>query len=39
MVAEDETGASYSYGAEGFPRGVPDIPARVWLGVSPKPGD
>lgn len=33
MVAEDDEGNSYSYGAEGF--APPDIHPRDWLGVEP----
>lgn len=36
MVAEDDEGARYSYGQEGFPDRQPEITARAWFGVSPK---
>jgi hypothetical protein len=36
MIAEDEEGRSYSYGAEGFTKVEPDIRARDWLGVKPR---
>ncbi len=38
-IAEDDTGATYDYGQEGFPdeRGSPA--AREWLAVEPKPDD
>ena len=35
IVAEDDQGAQYSYGDEGFSRTEPDVDARTWLGVSP----
>ena len=35
IVAEDDQGAQYSYGDEGFSRVEPDIDERTWLGVSP----
>ena len=37
MVAEDDTGASYNYGEEGFPSERPKPSAAEWLGVKPKP--
>lgn len=37
MIAEDEEGRSYNYGAEGFTKNEPDIRARDWLGVKPRP--
>jgi len=37
MIAEDDTGASYNYGQDGFPTPSPVPPAREWFGVSPKP--
>lgn len=39
MIAEDESGAQYNYGEEGFPKVSPDVRAREWLGVSPKSHD
>jgi hypothetical protein len=32
MIAEDGSGAEYSYGQEGFPEGEPDPPTRAWFG-------
>src|SRR5215207_6719124 len=37
MIAEDEEGRSYNYGAEGFPKVEPDMRAQDWLGVKPRP--
>jgi hypothetical protein len=37
MIAEDDTGASYDYGREGFPLNRPTPCAAEWLGVTPKP--
>lgn len=37
MIAEDDTGASYNYGDEGFPLGVPKPSAAEWLEARPKP--
>lgn len=37
FVAEDETGANYNYGVEGFPKVRPTPSAQEWLGVHPKP--
>jgi hypothetical protein len=37
MIAEDDSGAHYNYGEEGFPECAPDIRATEWLGVRPKP--
>lgn len=37
MIAEDESGASYNYGAEGFRETSPGPSAYEWFGVSPKP--
>jgi hypothetical protein len=37
IIAEDDSGAQYNYGQEGFPKRGPDIRAADWLGVSPKP--
>ena len=37
MIAEDDTGASYNYGKEGFSKKKPDIRASDWLAVTPKP--
>ena len=37
MIAEDGSGASYSYGDEGFPNSVPAPSAIDWLKVKPKP--
>jgi hypothetical protein len=37
MIAEDDTGASYNYGQEGFPNEHPSPSAEQWLGVQPKP--
>jgi hypothetical protein len=39
MVAEDDDGNSYSYGAEGFPSKRPNPSARDWLGVEPDRGE
>jgi|SRR5579862_4521876 len=36
-IAEDDTGASYNYGKEGFPTNRPKPGAAEWLGVKPKP--
>jgi len=36
MIAEDDTGAQYNYGKEGFPERTHDIRAMEWLGVRPK---
>lgn len=36
MVAEDEKGRNYSYGADGFTKDEPDIKAQDWLGVKPR---
>jgi hypothetical protein len=38
VVAEDDQGNSYSYGAEGFLASSPDPRARDWLGLSPNHG-
>ncbi len=35
MIAEDDEGRSYSYGAEGGPADAPDPRASDWLGVEP----
>lgn len=35
MVAEDDSGAQYDYGQEGFPDRLPHVRAADWLGVSP----
>jgi hypothetical protein len=32
MVAEDDSGAVYSYGHDGFPKGECDPPTRDWFG-------
>jgi hypothetical protein len=37
MIAEDDTGASYNYGEEGFPAELPSPSAKQWLGVRSKP--
>lgn len=37
MIAEDDSGASYNRGAEGFPQASPTSSAREWFGVTPKP--
>lgn len=37
MIAEDDSGALYNYGEEGFPQRPPDISAQEWFGVSPIP--
>lgn len=37
MIAEDDSGASYNYGAESFPETHPTPSAYEWFGVSPKP--
>ncbi|HEY7240434.1 MAG TPA: hypothetical protein VH600_14765 [Burkholderiales bacterium] len=39
MIAEDDTGAQYNYGKEGFPEKRPTPNAAEWLGVKPKPGE
>lgn len=39
MIAEDDFGAQYNYGEEGFPEHPPDICAADWLGLCPKPED
>lgn len=36
MIAEDDSGAQYNYGAEGFPKLPPKIRAAEWLVVKPK---
>jgi hypothetical protein len=36
-IAEDDTGASYNYGEEGFANESPTPCAYEWFGVSPKP--
>lgn len=33
VVAEDENGLSYNYGASGFPKSKPTVRAREWLGL------
>ncbi len=38
MVAEDDEGNSYSYGAEGFPKKRPNPNADQWLSVRPDRG-
>ena len=35
MIAEDDSGATYNYGAEGFPQTSPNPSAREWFGVVP----
>jgi len=37
MIAEDDSGARYDYGEEGFPKENPKPDAAEWLGVRPKP--
>ena len=37
FVAEDDAGGSYNYSKEGFAPHQPDVPAKIWLGVTPKP--
>lgn len=37
MIAEDESGAQYDYGQEGFPSERPRPAAADWLGVKPPP--
>ena len=37
VIAEDDSGASYSYGKEGFPKRRPSPSAEEWFGVFPKP--
>jgi hypothetical protein len=37
MIAKDDSGASYDYGREGFPKVRPNPSAYEWLGVTPKP--
>src|SRR5438034_169908 len=32
MIADDESGAQFNYGKEGFPRSNPDPPTREWFG-------
>ena len=39
IVAEDNAGHSYDYGADGFPARRPEIRAAAWLGVQPKGHD
>lgn len=39
MIAEDDTGASYDYGREGFPPEGAEPTAEEWLGVRPKPDE
>jgi hypothetical protein len=39
MVAEDEDGASYNYGREGFLGARPSPCAAEWFDVTPKPHD
>jgi hypothetical protein len=36
FVAEDDQGASYNYGVEGFPSARPRVTAQEAFGVSPK---
>jgi hypothetical protein len=36
MIAEDDSGAKYNYGEEGFPRERPTPSAADWLGVEAK---
>ena len=36
VIAEDDSGASYDYGREGFPEESPTPSAYEWFGVSPK---
>ncbi len=36
MIAEDDSGNSYSYGKEGFSKMKPEIRAEEWLGVYPQ---
>jgi hypothetical protein len=36
VIAEDDTGASYNYGKESFPKRRPSLSAEEWFGVSPK---
>jgi hypothetical protein len=31
-IAEDDSGAEYNYGREGFPTGKADPPTRAWFG-------
>jgi cold shock CspA family protein len=35
MIVEDDSGAQYDYGREGFPVQAPDVRAADWLEVSP----
>ena len=37
MIAEDDCGAQYDYGKEGFPPSRPKPSAAEWLGVKPMP--
>jgi hypothetical protein len=37
FVAEDDSGGSYNYGEEGFPKRARKPRAAEWLGVTPKP--
>ena len=37
MIAEDDSGARYNYGQEGFPKPRPTPSADEWFGVFPKP--
>jgi len=36
LIAEDDTGASYNYGKEGFPKENPTPRAAEWLNVTPR---
>ena len=37
VIAEDETGATYDYGTEGFSRIPVSLSAATWLNVRPRP--
>ncbi len=37
FIAEDDSGASYNYGDEGFPKRPRKLRAAEWLGVTPQP--
>jgi hypothetical protein len=39
VIAEDESGATYSYGQDGFPDERPSPTAAEWFGVEPQPDD
>lgn len=37
FIAEDNTGASYNHGEDGFKEPGPEHSAAKWLGVKPRP--